>query len=154
VTPRQRRFSWIAGILVAVSIATALVLNAFRSNLVFFYSPTQVAAHEAPEGRLFRIGGLVEQGSLKRDGVDVSFTVTDLAHTMPVHYHGLLPDLFKEGKGVVAQGKLQSDGTFVAQEVLAKHDENYMPPEAAAALKQAQAHGAQGMGRMAVEKNR
>jgi len=152
-TPRKRRLAWIGGIFLAVAAATALVLNAFRSNLVFFYSPTQVAAHEAPEGRLFRIGGLVEQGSLKRDGVDVSFTVTDLAHVMPVRYHGLLPDLFKEGKGVVAEGKLQPDGTFVAQEVLAKHDENYMPPEAAAALKQAQAHGAQGMGQMTIGKN-
>ena len=151
MTPRRKRLALIGGIFVAVCAATALVLNAFRSNLVFFYSPTQVAAHEAPENRLFRVGGLVQQGSLKREGVDVSFTVTDLAKSMTVRYHGILPDLFKEGKGVVAQGKLGADGVFVAQEVLAKHDENYMPPEAAAALKQAQAHGAQGMGTMAME---
>ena len=141
MTARQKRLAIIIGILVAVAAATTLVLNAFRSNLVFFYSPSQVAAHEAPENRLFRIGGLVVAGSLKRDGVDVSFTVTDLAQSMPVHYRGILPDLFKEGKGVVAQGKLGSDGVFTAQEVLAKHDENYMPPEAAAALKQAADHG-------------
>jgi cytochrome c-type biogenesis protein CcmE len=141
VTPRQRRLSIIVGILAAVGVATALVLNAFRSNLVFFYSPSQVAAHEAPQNRLFRIGGLVVAGSLKRDGVDVIFTVTDLAKSMQVHYRGILPDLFKEGKGVVAQGSLGADGVFTAQEVLAKHDENYMPPEAAAALKQAADHG-------------
>ena len=151
MTPRRKRLALIGGIFVAVCAATALVLNAFRSNLVFFYSPSQVAAHEAPENRLFRIGGLVAQGSLKREGVDVSFTVTDLAKSMTVRYHGILPDLFKEGKGVVAQGKLGADGVFVAQEVLAKHDENYMPPEAAAALKQAQAHGARGMDTMVTE---
>ena len=154
MTARRKRLTIILGILVAVAAATALVLNAFRSNLVFFYSPTQVAAHEAPENRLFRIGGLVLAGSLRREGVDVNFTVTDLAQSMPVRYHGILPDLFKEGKGVVAQGRLGTDGVFVAQEVLAKHDENYMPPEAAAALKQAQAHGAKGMGTMAMEQKR
>ena len=141
MTARQKRLTIIVGILLAVGAATALVLNAFRSNLVFFYSPSQVAAHEAPENRLFRIGGLVVAGSLKREGVDVSFTVTDLAQSMQVRYRGILPDLFKEGKGVVAQGKLGPDGVFIAQEVLAKHDENYMPPEAAAALKQAADHG-------------
>ena len=141
MTARQRRLAIIAGILVAVGVATALVLRAFNSNLVFFYSPSQVAAHEAPENRLFRIGGMVVAGSLKRDGVDVNFTVTDLAKSMPVHYRGILPDLFKEGKGVVAEGRLGPNGEFVAQEVLAKHDENYMPPEAAAALKQAAEHG-------------
>jgi cytochrome c-type biogenesis protein CcmE len=148
MTARRKRLTIILGLLVAGAAATALVLNAFNSNLVFFYSPTQVAAHEAPENRLFRIGGLVQAGSLQRAGVDVSFTVTDLAHSMPVRYHGLLPDLFKEGKGVVAQGRLGADGVFVAQEVLAKHDENYMPPEAADALKRAQANGAKGMGGM------
>ena len=137
MTARQKRLTIIVGILLAVGAATALVLNAFRSNLVFFYSPSQVAAHEAPENRLFRIGGLVVAGSLKREGVDVRFTVTDLAQSMQVRYRGILPDLFKEGKGVVAQGKLGPDGVFTAQEVLAKHDENYMPPEAAAALSQA-----------------
>ena len=141
MTPRQKRLTIIVGILAAVGTATALVLNAFNSNLVFFYSPSQVAAHEAPEGRPFRVGGMVTVGSVKREGVDVVFTVTDLVKSMQVHYRGSLPDLFKEGKGVVAQGKLGADGVFTAQEVLAKHDENYMPPEAAAALKRAAEHG-------------
>jgi cytochrome c-type biogenesis protein CcmE len=154
MTARRKRLTIIVGLLVAVAAITALVLNAFRSNLVFFYSPTQVAAHEAPENRLFRIGGLVLAGSVQREGVDVQFTVTDLAHTMPVRYRGPLPDLFKEGKGVVAQGRLGTDGVFVAQEVLAKHDENYMPPEAAEALRRAQANGGKGMGTMAMEQKR
>jgi cytochrome c-type biogenesis protein CcmE len=152
MTPRHRRLSIIVGILLAVGAATALVLNAFRSNLVFFYSPSQVAAHEAPENRLFRIGGLVLAGSLKREGVDVSFTVTDLDKSMPVHYRGILPDLFKEGKGVVAQGKLGPDGVFTAQEVLAKHDENYMPPEAAAALSKAAQRNRKAAETMVMEK--
>lgn len=137
--PRVRRLGWIAGGLVVLGIAAALVLNAFRSNLVFFFTPTQVAAHEAPQGRPFRIGGLVEAGSLTRDpgGLTVRFRVTDTARTIGVTYTGLLPDLFKEGKGVVAQGTLDPDGTFHASEVLAKHDENYMPPAAADAVKQA-----------------
>jgi len=137
MTPRRKRLSIIVGVLVAVGAATALVLNAFQSNLVFFYSPTQVVAREAPTQRTFRIGGLVQAGTVKRDGVDVSFMVTDTAQTIPVRYRGILPDLFKEGKGVVAQGQLGTDGVFVAREVLAKHDENYMPPEAAEALKRA-----------------
>ncbi len=137
MTPRGKRLSIILGVLIAVGAATALVLNAFQSNLVFFYSPTQVVAREAPTQRTFRIGGLVQAGSVKRDGVDVSFMVTDTAQTIPVRYRGILPDLFKEGKGVVAQGQLGTDGVFVAREVLAKHDENYMPPEAADALKRA-----------------
>jgi len=134
--PRQRRFVWIGAGVLALGVATALVLSAFQSNLVFFFTPSQVAANEAPRGRPFRIGGLVESGSLKRatDSLTVSFNVTDTAKTIPVVYTGLLPDLFKEGKGVVAQGALQPDGTFKATEVLAKHDENYMPPEAKAAL--------------------
>jgi cytochrome c-type biogenesis protein CcmE len=119
-----------------VGAATALVLNAFQSNLVFFYTPTQIAAKEAPGGRTFRLGGLVVEGSVKRDGVNVSFEVTDTAKTVPVQFAGILPDLFKEGKGVVAQGQLEN-GVFQAKEVLAKHDENYMPPEAAEALKNA-----------------
>jgi len=135
--PRHKRLAIAGGIVCAVGIAVALVLNAFQSNLVFFYSPTQVASHEAPANRSFRLGGLVEQGTVKRDGVHVNFVVTDTAKSVPVRYEGILPDLFKEGKGVVAQGQLQ-DGVFVAREVLAKHDENYMPPEAAEALKQAQ----------------
>jgi cytochrome c-type biogenesis protein CcmE len=141
VTPRRKRLALIVGLLAAVGGATALVLNAFNSNLVFFYTPSQVAANEAPAGRAFRVGGMVTVGSVKRDGVDVVFTVTDLVKSMQVHYHGPLPDLFSEGKGVVAQGKLGPDGVFTAQEVLAKHDENYMPPEAAAALKKAAERG-------------
>jgi cytochrome c-type biogenesis protein CcmE len=135
--PRQKRLALAAGIVAAVGVAAALVLNAFQSNLVFFYSPSQVAAHEAPEARTFRLGGLVEKGTLKRDGTKASFIVTDTAKSIEVKYEGILPDLFKEGKGVVAQGQLQG-GVFVAGEVLAKHDENYMPPEAAEALKRAQ----------------
>jgi cytochrome c-type biogenesis protein CcmE len=139
MTPRRKRLAIVAGIAGAVGVAAALVLNAFNSNLVFFYSPSQVAAKEAPAGRTFRLGGLVEQGSVKRDGVSVRFVVTDLAQAIPVRYEGILPDLFKEGKGVVAQGQVGGDGVFVAREVLAKHDENYMPPEASAALKRAAA---------------
>jgi cytochrome c-type biogenesis protein CcmE len=135
---RHRRFAWIAAGLLALAAAAALVLNAFRSNLVFFYTPTQVFANEAPKDRSFRIGGLVEPGSLERSatGVEVRFRVTDNARAIGVLYKGILPDLFKEGKGVVAQGALGADGTFVASQVLAKHDENYMPREVAEALKQ------------------
>jgi cytochrome c-type biogenesis protein CcmE len=135
--PRYRRLTIIGGIVAAVGVATALVLNAFQSNLVFFYSPSQVAAKEAPLNRTFRLGGLVQAGSVKRDGTDVQFLVTDTAKTVSVQYRGILPDLFKEGKGVVAQGQMRDDGVFVAREVLAKHDENYMPPEASEALKRA-----------------
>ncbi|RQP25356.1 cytochrome c maturation protein CcmE [Piscinibacter terrae] len=135
--PRQKRLAIVAGILAAVGVGAALVLNAFQSNLVFFYSPSQVASKEAPVGRTFRLGGLVQSGSLKRDGVVVNFQVTDTIKTIPVRYQGILPDLFKEGKGVVAQGQIGDDGVFVAREVLAKHDENYMPPEAGEALKRA-----------------
>jgi cytochrome c-type biogenesis protein CcmE len=134
---RHKRVALALGGLAAVSAITALVLNAFENNLVFFYSPTQVVAQEAPKQRIFRIGGLVEEGSVKRDGVQVNFVITDTAKAVPVRYQGILPDLFKEGKGVVAQGQLQGD-VFVAREVLAKHDENYMPPEAAEAMKKAQ----------------
>ena len=138
--PRHKRIAIIAAGLAALGIAAALVLNAFQSNLVFFFSPSQVAANEAPQGKTFRVGGMVEAGSLKRggDGLTVSFRVTDTAKTIPVSYTGILPDLFKEGKGVVAQGRLGPDGVFVATEVLAKHDENYMPPDAAHAIEQAQ----------------
>ena len=137
--PRTRRFAWIIGGLAVLGVAAAFVLNAFQSNLVFFFTPTQVAAREAPQGRPFRIGGLVVAGSLARDpdSLTVRFRVTDTARTIPVSYTGLLPDLFKEGKGVVAQGTLGPDGVFRASEVLAKHDENYMPPEAKAAVDQA-----------------
>ena len=125
---RHERLALILGGVAVLAIAATLVLSAFQENLVFFYSPTQVANKEAPQGKSFRIGGLVEQGSLKRgsDGLTVTFNVTDTAKVIPVTYSGILPDLFKEGKGVVAQGRLQPDGTFKAHEVLAKHDENYM----------------------------
>jgi cytochrome c-type biogenesis protein CcmE len=138
--PRHRKLALIALVVAALGVAAALVLNAFNSNLVFFFSPTQVANGEAPTSRTFRIGGLVEEGSIKRqaDGLTVNFVVTDTAKSIPVTYTGILPDLFKEGKGVVAEGKLGSDGLFTATQVLAKHDENYMPPEAASALEQAQ----------------
>src|SRR5262245_58294766 len=137
--PRHKRLALIAGGVASVALAAALVLNAFQSNLVFFFSPSQIAAGEAPKDRAFRIGGMVVAGSLKRqpDGLTVHFNVTDTAKTIPVVYRGILPDLFREGKGVVAQGGL-ADGVFRADEVLAKHDENYMPPEAAHALEQAQ----------------
>jgi cytochrome c-type biogenesis protein CcmE len=130
----------IAAGLGVLAIASGLVLNAFRSNLVFFFSPSQVMENQAPRGKAFRIGGLVETGSVKRgdDGLTVRFRVTDTAHTVTVVYTGILPDLFKEGKGVVAQGRLAEDGVFSATEVLAKHDENYMPPDAAHAIEQAQ----------------
>ncbi len=135
--PRHKRLAVIAGVVASVAVAAGLVLNAFQSNLVFFYSPSQVVAKEAPAGRAFRVGGLVKEGSVKRNGTEVQFAVTDTAQTMNVKYVGILPDLFKEGKGVVAQGQIGADGTFVAREVLAKHDENYMPPEAAEALQRA-----------------
>jgi cytochrome c-type biogenesis protein CcmE len=140
VKARHRRFAWIAAGLGVLGIAVALVLNAFQSNLVFFFTPSQVVAHEAPQGRAFRIGGMVESGSLVRipNSLDVKFIVTDTVQRLPVVYNGLLPDLFKEGKGVVAQGTVGPDGVFHASEVLAKHDENYMPPAAAAAIAQAQ----------------
>jgi cytochrome c-type biogenesis protein CcmE len=136
--PRHKRAALIAGGLAALAIAAYLVLNAFESNLVFFFSPTQVAAGEAPKNRTFRVGGLVKPGSISRDNLTVNFIVTDTAKEMSVSYTGILPDLFKEGKGVVAQGKLGADGKFVASEVLAKHDENYMPPEAKDAVDKAQ----------------
>jgi cytochrome c-type biogenesis protein CcmE len=136
---RHRRFAWIAAGILLLGLAAALVLNAFRSNLVFFYTPSQVFGNEAPRDRSFRVGGLVEPGSLARSSgsVEVRFRVTDNARTIPVVYNGILPDLFKEGKGVVAQGTLGHDGVFVASQVLAKHDENYMPPEAEEALRKA-----------------
>ena len=136
--PRHKKIAIAAGALAALGVAVGLVLNAFNSNLVFFYTPTQIAKNEAPQGRTFRVGGMVVEGSVKRNGVDVMFQVTDTAKVVPVKYAGVLPDLFKEGKGVVAQGQLGPDGVFQAREVLAKHDENYMPPEAAEALKKSQ----------------
>ena len=135
---RHKRIIFIGCCLCALGLAAWLVLAAFKNNLVFFFSPTQVAAKEAPQGRTFRIGGLVQDGTVKRDadGLTVRFTVTDTANTIPVVYKGILPDLFKEGRGCVAQGKVGSDGVFYADQIMAKHDENYMPPEAAKALEQ------------------
>jgi cytochrome c-type biogenesis protein CcmE len=141
--PRTKRFVLIGSGLLVLALGTWAVTSAFQKNLVFFFTPTQVLAGEAPQGRSFRIGGLVENGSLKRqpDGVTVSFVVSDSVQKVPVNYRGSLPDLFKEGKGVVAQGKLGADRIFVAEEVLAKHDENYMPPDAAYALKKGKEAG-------------
>ena len=137
--PRHKRAAIIGGGLAALAVAAYFVLNAFESNLVFFFTPTQIAAGEAPKNRTFRIGGMVREGSIKRDNLTVAFVVTDTAKDVQVAYTGILPDLFREGKGVVAQGKLGDDGKFVATEVLAKHDENYMPPEAQSAMDQAKA---------------
>ena len=141
---RHKRIALILGGLVVLGLVVTLVLNAFQSNLVFFFSPTQVAAGEAPRGKPFRIGGVVKDGSVKReaDGVTLRFVMTDTEKDMIVAYKGILPDLFKEGKGAVAQGKLGEDGVFMASEVLAKHDENYMPPEAAQAVGDAHARAA------------
>ena len=136
--PRHKKIAAITTGVTALCVAVMLVLNAFQSNLVFFFTPTQVAANEAPVDKRFRIGGLVEMGSIQRnEGLTVKFSVTDTAEVIPVVYTGILPDLFNEGKGVVAQGRLSAGGIFEADEVLAKHDENYMPPEAAMALEQA-----------------
>jgi cytochrome c-type biogenesis protein CcmE len=142
--PRHQRMIAIAAGVALIAVAAALVLNAFQGNVVFFFSPSDVEAKKAPLEKTFRIGGMVEKGSVKRqpDGLTVQFIVTDTAKTIPVSYTGILPDLFKEGKGVVAQGKLGPDGVFRASEVLAKHDENYMPPEAAHALSKAEAEKA------------
>ncbi|MEO8346313.1 MAG: cytochrome c maturation protein CcmE [Betaproteobacteria bacterium] len=137
---RHRRLAWIGAGVAVLGMAVALVLSAFQSNLVFAFTPSQVMAREAPQGRPFRIGGMVEAGSLVRvpNSLDVKFIVTDTVQHLPVMYNGLLPDLFREGKGVVAQGTIGPDGVFRATEILAKHDENYMPPEAAAAIAKAQ----------------
>jgi cytochrome c-type biogenesis protein CcmE len=137
--PRTKRGLAILGGVTCIAFATYMVVQTFQSNLVFFYSPSQIAANEAPKDRAFRVGGMVEENSIKRDagGLKVSFVVTDFAHRIEVSYEGLLPDLFKEGKGVVAEGRLNSTGSFTASQVLAKHDENYMPPEAAEALAKA-----------------
>jgi len=137
--PRHKKLAVIVLGVAALGVASILVLNAFQSNLVFFFSPSQVAAKEAPIGKSFRIGGLVEEGSVHREdgSTTVRFAVTDTVQTIPVVYTGILPDLFREGKGIVAQGKVSANGIFEADEVLAKHDENYMPPEAAEALEQA-----------------
>ncbi|MFA6201596.1 MAG: cytochrome c maturation protein CcmE [Gallionella sp.] len=142
--PRQKRILYIVLAIAAVGLAVGLVLNALKDNVSLYFTPTQVYNKEAPQGRSFRIGGLVEEGSIERqkDGLTVHFMITDLKQKLPVVYKGILPDLFKEGKGVVAQGKMEADGVMHASEVLAKHDENYMPPEAADALKRAEAASA------------
>lgn len=139
--PRHKRAAIIVGGLAALGIASALVLNALNSNIALYVTPTEVAEGKAPKGQAFRIGGLVKDGSVKRDNITVHFIVTDTVRDIPVAYTGILPDLFKEGKGAVVQGKLGADGQFVASEVLAKHDENYMPPEAKRAVDQAQNAG-------------
>jgi cytochrome c-type biogenesis protein CcmE len=137
MTPRQRRLGLVVGILLGVSIAGVLALGAFRKNVTFFFDPSQVAAGQVPVGERFRLGGMVTQGTVQRapGSLEVRFVVTDFAHDVPVSYSGVLPDLFREGAGVVAQGRLRSDGTFVADEVLAKHDEKYMAPAVAKSLK-------------------
>jgi cytochrome c-type biogenesis protein CcmE len=137
MTPRQRRLGLVLGIVVGVSIAGALALSAFRNNVTFFFDPSQVVAGKVPAGERFRLGGMVTKGSVQRapGSLELHFVVTDFAHDVPVSYSGVLPDLFREGAGVVAQGRLRSDGTFVADEVLAKHDEKYMPPAVAKSLK-------------------
>jgi len=139
MTRKRRRLVLIAAGMLALSAAVALVLTAFEENLVFFYSPSDLLAEQVPEDRALRLGGLVEEDSVKRlaDGLTYEFRVTDLANTVPVTYRGILPDLFREGQGVIAEGRYGADGVFVADEVLAKHDENYMPPEVADALKEA-----------------
>jgi cytochrome c-type biogenesis protein CcmE len=146
MTPRQKRMVTVVAILAGVGVATAFALQAFQKNLLYYYSPSQIQAGEAPDARVFRVGGLVENGSLKREpgSLEVRFTLTDYAHEVGVSYTGVLPDLFREGQGVIARGKLRPDGTFVAEEVLAKHDENYMPPEVKDSLKP-HAQAAQGM---------
>jgi cytochrome c-type biogenesis protein CcmE len=139
--PRHKRIALIGGGLAALGIAAALVLNALNSNIAFFVTPTEVAEGKAPQDKTFRIGGMVKDGSLRRDNLTVHFAITDTAKEVPVIYTGILPDLFMEGKGAVAQGRIGPDGVFVASEVLAKHDENYMPPEAQHAVDQAQKTG-------------
>lgn len=133
--PKHRRLFIVMLALVVLGAAAALVLNAFEENLVFFYSPSDLAAKPVPEGRAIRVGGLVQEGSVQKTGLDVTFGITDGARTVTASYHGVLPDLFREGQGVVTRGILQPDGSFKAEEVLAKHDENYMPPEVVEALK-------------------
>lgn len=137
MTPRQKRMATVAAILAGVGIATAFALQAFQKNLLYYYSPTQIHAGEAPGNRPFRVGGLVENGSVQRapGSLEVRFTLTDYANTIGVSYTGVLPDLFREGQGIIARGRLAGDGVFVAEEVLAKHDENYMPPEVKDSLK-------------------
>ncbi len=143
MTPRRRRLYWVLAIVAGVSLAGALALRAFEQNVMFYFDPSRIAAGEVKPGERFRLGGMVEQGSLRRTPgtLEVQFVVTDFRHSVPVRYDKVLPDLFREGAGVVAHGRLDAQGTFVADEVLAKHDEKYMPPEVARSLKQAAANG-------------
>ena len=143
MTPRRKRMIAVAAIVIGVGAATAVALQAFQENIMYFYSPSQISSGEAPRGRAFRLGGLVTQGSLQRvpGSIEINFLVTDNAESIPVKYSGLLPDLFREGQGVIAHGKLNDEGVFMADEVLAKHDENYMPPEVASSLKTPKAAG-------------
>lgn len=146
---RHKRLIFVGLAVVGVGFATVLILQALQANTAYFFSPTQILSGEAPSGKVIRIGGLVEQGSVRRtgDGLGVEFTVTDTAQSLKVHYNGILPDLFGEGQGVVAKGRLGDDRMFVAEQVLAKHDESYMPPEVEHAVKQAQeARSAAGAG--------
>ncbi|HEY3730171.1 MAG TPA: cytochrome c maturation protein CcmE [Steroidobacteraceae bacterium] len=138
MTPRRRRLLWVLGIVAGVGIAAGLALRAFQENVMLYFDPSRVAAGEVKPGQRFRLGGLVEKGSVRRTpgSLAVSFVVTDLKHEVPVRYDSVLPDLFREGAGVVAHGRLDSGGTFIADEVLAKHDEKYMPPEVARSLRQ------------------
>lgn len=149
MTPKRRRLYTILGGLAVLAMATGLVLKAFEGNIVFFFTPSDLAAQEMPDGRRFRLGGLVEEGSVTKgaDGMVTEFRVTDLQSTVPVRFRGILPDLFREGQGVIAEGRLDEEGTFIASSVLAKHDENYMPPEVAEALqKSGQWEGGAGAG--------
>lgn len=139
--PRHKRALFIVAALAVISVAALLILNALNSNIALYVTPSEVAAGKAPKDQAFRIGGMVKEGSVKRDGLTVHFVITDMAKDIPVAYTGILPDLFKEGKGAVIQGRIDSKGEFIASEVLAKHDENYMPPEAKHALEQAQKNG-------------
>ena len=139
--PRHKRALLILAALAVVGIAALLILNALNSNIALYVTPSEVAAGKAPKGQAFRIGGMVKDGSVKRDGLTVHFVITDMVKDIPVAYTGILPDLFKEGKGAVIQGRIDANGEFIASEVLAKHDENYMPPEAKHALEQAQKNG-------------
>jgi cytochrome c-type biogenesis protein CcmE len=141
VKPRHKRAAIIVGALIAIGLAVVLILNALNSNIALYVTPSEVAAGKSPTGQVFRIGGMVKNDSLRRDGLTVHFVITDLVKDIPVAYTGILPDLFKEGKGAVIQGRLDQSGQFIASEVLAKHDENYMPPEAKHALEQAQKNG-------------
>lgn len=146
MTPRRKRIALVLGIVAGVAVAAVLALQAFRSNVMYYFDPTQVAAGEVKAGQRFRLGGMVEVGSVKRQSgsLEVNFMVTDFRHQLPVRYTGVLPDLFKENSGVVAHGRLDADGTFVADEVLAKHDENYMPPEVKRSLQKGESRLDQG----------